>query len=75
MSDKNIYRSIYMYSISDIVDTMLKVSLLVALGCSIFIFVQAVILKQRDYNSRLLTWQMPMIFALLTDIYLLSVRK
>lgn len=59
-------------SISDILDTLLKISLLIALGCSIYIFVQAVIFKHVDYKDRLLTWQMPMIFALVTDLILLS---
>ena len=62
-------------TLPEIVDTILKVSLLMALGCSIFIFFHAVILKHNDYTYRLLSWQMPMIFALLTDIYLLSAKK
>jgi hypothetical protein len=57
-------------SITDVVDLLLKISLLVALGCSIFIFVQALIFKNSEYRERLMSWQMPMIFALVTDLYL-----
>jgi hypothetical protein len=58
-------------SLTEIVDIFLKISLLVALGCSIFIFVQAIVFKKHEYKDRFLTWQMPMIFALLIDIYFL----
>jgi hypothetical protein len=59
-------------SLSDIIDILLKISLLVALGCSVFIFIQAIIFKKYEYKERFLSWQMPMIIALLTELYLLS---
>jgi len=59
-------------TISETVDILLKVSLLIALGCSIYIFIQATLLKNTNYTTRLQSWQMPMIFALITDLFLLS---
>jgi len=60
------------FTINEIVDILLKVSLLTALGCSLYIFIQAIIFKRKDYRERFLSWQMPMIIALLTELYLLS---
>lgn len=59
-------------TVSEIVDILLKISLLIALACSIYIFIQASVFKHSDYKNRLLTWQMPMIFALATDLFLLA---
>jgi len=59
-------------SVSEVVDLILKISLITALGCSVYIFIQALIFNQSEYKSRLLSWQMPMIIALLTELYLLS---
>jgi len=59
-------------SVTEVVDLLLKISLLTALGCSVYIFVQALIFKKSEYRERLLSWQMPMIIALLTELYLLS---
>jgi hypothetical protein len=58
-------------TLTEIIDILLKISLLIALGCSIYIFVQALIFKQNEYKGRFLSWQMPMILALLIDIYLI----
>jgi len=60
------------FTINEIVDILLKVSLLTALGCSLYIFIQAIVFKRKDYRERFLSWQMPMIIALLTELYLLS---
>jgi hypothetical protein len=59
-------------SISEIVDILLKISLVIALGCSIYIFIQALIFKHKEYTMRFQSWQMPMIFALVIDLFLLS---
>jgi len=59
-------------TISEIVNILLKISLLIALGCSIYIFVQALVFKDKEYTLRFQSWQMPMIFALITDLFLLS---
>jgi len=61
-----------MLTLTEIVDILLKISLLIALGCSTYIFIQAIIFKKREYKDRFLSWQMPMIIALLTELYLLS---
>jgi len=60
------------FTVSEVVDLLLKIALLTALGCSVYIFIQAIIFKQKDYRERFLSWQMPMIIALLTELYLLS---
>ena len=60
------------FSLTEIVDILLKISLFIALSCSVYIFIQAVVFKKKDYRDRLLSWQMPMIIVLLTEIYLLS---
>ena len=54
------------------VDTTLKISLIIALLCSTYIFVQTFVFKKRDYKNRFLAWQLPMIIALLMEIYLLG---
>jgi Na+-transporting NADH:ubiquinone oxidoreductase subunit NqrC len=55
----------------EIIDYVLKISLVIALLCSIFITVQAFMLNNTEYKTRFLAWQTPMILALLTEIYLL----
>lgn len=60
------------FTINEVVDLLLKIALLTALGCSLYIFIQAIIFKKKDYRNKFLCWQMPMIVALLTEIYLLS---
>jgi hypothetical protein len=58
-------------TLREIIDILLKISLLTALGCSIYIFIQAMVYKHNEYKGRFLSWQMPMILALLIDIYLI----
>lgn len=60
------------FNISEIVDVLLKISLLIALLCSTYIFVNAFALKRVEYKSRFLAWQLPMIIALLFEIYLIE---
>lgn len=60
------------FSVSDIIDGLLKVSLLIALLCSTYIFVNAFVLKIKDYKNKFLAWQLPMIIALLFEIYLIE---
>jgi Na+-transporting NADH:ubiquinone oxidoreductase subunit NqrC len=54
------------------IDNVLKISLLVALICSIYITIQAFVLNNTEYKTRFLAWQTPMIIALLTELYLLQ---
>ena len=54
------------------VDISLKISLIIALLCSTYIFVQTFVFKQREYKNSFLAWQLPMIIALLMEIYLLE---
>lgn len=52
-------------------EQILLASLIVALICSIIISIQVYIYKNKYYKSSFSTWQMPMIFAILADVYLL----
>ncbi len=60
------------FSASSIVDICLKISLIVALVCSIYILIQGFVFKHPEYKSRFMSWQAPMIFAILIDIYLVE---
>jgi Na+-transporting NADH:ubiquinone oxidoreductase subunit NqrC len=52
-----------------IVEQILLVALCIALACSIIICFQVYILKDKHYTRMFSTWQMPMIFAILADLY------
>ena len=52
-------------------EKVLMVSLIVALVCSIIICIRVYILNDHYYKAGFSTWQMPMIFAILADLYLL----
>jgi Na+-transporting NADH:ubiquinone oxidoreductase subunit NqrC len=54
----------------NIVELLLFISLIIALLCSIIICYYVYILNDNHYKSRFSTWQMPMIFAILADLYL-----
>jgi hypothetical protein len=54
------------------IDMTLKISLIIALFCSAYIFIQAILIKNKDYKSKLLAWQLPMILAILIEIHLLE---
>ena len=55
----------------NVLEMVLMVSLIVALVCSIIICVHVYILKSHYYKAGFSTWQMPMIFAILADMYLM----
>lgn len=50
------------------VETILKISLFVALLCSFYIFFSHLVLKNSKYNSIFSTWQFPMILAIFLDL-------
>ena len=54
------------------IDIILKISLMIALLCSAYIFTQALVFKNQHYKSKLLAWQLPMIIAILIEIHLLE---
>lgn len=51
---------------------ILACALIVALICSIIICYYVYILKNKDFHKGFSTWQMPMIFAILGDLYLMK---
>ena len=53
----------------DMLEYVLVTALLVALICSIIICYQVYVLKNHHYKQLFSTWQMPMIFAILADLY------
>lgn len=54
------------------IDVILKVSLLIALICSIFIMIMYFIFKDKEYTCPFMAWQGPMIAALLIELYLMN---
>ena len=54
------------------IEIVLTISLIVALLCSIIICVQVYIFKNTHYLKLFSTWQMPMIFAILADLYFMK---
>jgi Na+-transporting NADH:ubiquinone oxidoreductase subunit NqrC len=52
-------------------EKVLMGALLIALVCSIIICVRVYILNDHYYKEGFSAWQMPMIFAILADLYLL----
>ena len=55
----------------ELLENILVLSLCIALICSIIICIQVYILNNQQYKPAFSTWQMPMIFAILADIYLI----
>ena len=53
------------------VDWLLIISLSVALVCSLLITVEVLYYKNDDYKKTFSSWQLPMLFAMLFDIYLM----
>jgi hypothetical protein len=51
---------------------ILKISLVIALLCSFYIYIYVIILKKDTSFSSYVSWQFPMILALVTDIYLMK---
>ena len=54
------------------IEMILTVTLIIALVCSIIICYYVYVLKDTHYKQAFSTWQMPMIFAILADLYLLK---
>jgi Na+-transporting NADH:ubiquinone oxidoreductase subunit NqrC len=52
-------------------EKVLMIALLVSLVCSIIICIRVYLLNDHYYKAGFSTWQMPMIFAILADMYLL----
>jgi len=50
-------------------EIVLTLALITALVCSIIICVQVYVYKNKHYLKLFSTWQMPMIFAILADLY------
>jgi len=59
-----------MYELN-LVEKILCVSLIVALVCSLWIAYHVYVLRDGYYRKGFSTWQLPMIFAILADLYLL----
>jgi uncharacterized integral membrane protein len=51
------------------IEIILTIALIVALICSIIICIQVYAYKNKHYLKLFSTWQMPMIFAILADLY------
>lgn len=56
----------------NLIETILLIALIVSLICSIVICYYVYVLKDKHYTSGFSTWQMPMIFAILADLYLME---
>jgi hypothetical protein len=54
-----------------VVELILMISLVVALICSLVVSYRVYFLNDRHYKEGFSTWQMPMIFAILADLYLI----
>ncbi len=54
------------------VDWILLISLIIALICSVIITVEVFYYKNHHYKKTFSSWQLPMIFAMLVDLYLLQ---
>ena len=56
---------------SNTVEWILFIALLVALVCSIWIAYLVYVRRDGHYREGFSTWQMPMIFAIMADLYLM----
>lgn len=54
------------------IETILFISLIVALICSIIICYRVYVLNDNTFKSRFSTWQMPMILAIIADLYFIQ---
>lgn len=50
---------------------VLMISLVIALVCSLIISYRVYFMNDKHYKEGFSTWQMPMIFAILADLYLI----
>ena len=55
----------------NLVERVLAMALTVALLCSLWIAYRVYVLRDGHYRTGFSTWQLPMIFAILADLYLL----
>lgn len=53
------------------IDRILIISLVVALLCSIIITAEVFYYKNDQYRKTFSSWQLPMLFAMLADIYIM----
>jgi len=51
---------------------VLKITLIVALICSVYIYINVFVFKHKHYSKQFDAWQFPMILALLSDLYLIK---
>jgi len=56
------------------IEQILIVGLVISLICSIIICYRVYILNDHTFKSRFSTWQMPMILAILADLYFIQVN-
>jgi hypothetical protein len=56
-----------MTKFKNIINIILQLSLFVALLCSFYIFVNALLLKENTYKNLYTTWQFPMLLAIYID--------
>ena len=61
-----------MKGIRVLVDIILKIALIIALICSLFILVMYWVFKDKEYRCPFMAWQGPMIAALLIELYLIN---
>jgi len=54
----------------NVIECILICALIIALICSIIICYYVYILNDKHFHKGFSTWQMPMIFAILGDLYL-----
>ena len=52
-----------------LVDKLFKLSLLVTLILSVYIFIMVILFNDNTHNDIFNTWQMPMLFAIFLDIW------
>lgn len=56
-----------MTKFKNIINIILQLSLFIALLCSFYIFVNALLLKENTYKNLYTTWQFPMLLAIYID--------
>lgn len=56
------------------IEQILIVGLVISLICSIVICYRVYVLNDNTFKSRFSTWQMPMILAILADLYFIQVN-
>ena len=51
---------------------ILKITLVIALLCSVYIYVNVFIFNHKHFSKKFDAWQFPMILALLSDLYFIN---